>query len=196
MALGWALLVACAGSAVAHQFWLSVSDHAPRPGEPVVVGALSGTGFRGEARPWSNDRCVEFSWNTGHRTALAPLARDGETRWATRAFADTAGGWVQYQSTFASIELPPDEGLRHSRCFAIRRDPEIRNGSARTAAAASGIAARGDFAVGSVDVDLVIADRHIEFAVGAPFEDEHAEGEEDDEQVEPVDRAQEFPDVH
>ena len=107
--LGLILLATCAGSAIAHQFWLNVSDLAPRPGEPVVVGALSGTGFRGEARPWSNDRCVEFAWDTGRRMALAPLARDGETRWATRALADTAGGWVQYQSTFASIELPADE---------------------------------------------------------------------------------------
>jgi len=109
MALGLALLASCAGPALAHQFWLSVSDHAPRLGEPVVVGALSGTGFRGEARPWASDRCVEFAWHAERRIALAPFARDGETRWANQVVTDTAGAWVQYQSTFASIELPADE---------------------------------------------------------------------------------------
>jgi uncharacterized GH25 family protein len=104
-----ALLAAWAGVAVAHQYWLNVSDHAPRPGERVEVGALSGTGFRGETRPWSKDRCVEFSWVTYRRFALTPFAADGETRWAQQAFMDTAGGWVQYQSNFASIELPAEE---------------------------------------------------------------------------------------
>ena len=30
-------------------------------------------------------------------------------------------------------------------------------------------------AVGAADVDAVVADAHVEHAVGAPFEDEHAE---------------------
>jgi uncharacterized GH25 family protein len=104
-----ALLASCAGVARAHQFWLNVSDHAPQLGEQVEVGALSGTGFRGEARPWSNERCVEFSWYTYRRFALSPFTADGRTLWAQQAFMDTAGGWVQYQSNFASIELPADE---------------------------------------------------------------------------------------
>jgi uncharacterized GH25 family protein len=107
--LGLALLAATAGVAVAHQFWLDVSDLAPRRGEMVEVRALSGTGFQGETRPWTISRCVEFAWHTGRRLALAPLAEEGETRWARQAFTDTAGGWVQYQSTFASIELPAVE---------------------------------------------------------------------------------------
>ena len=106
---GLALLAACTGVALAHQFWLNVSDHVPKPGEKLEVGALSGTGFRGEARPWSSERSVEFAWHTDRRVALASFAEDGETRWAEQAFMDTAGGWVQYQSTFASIELPADE---------------------------------------------------------------------------------------
>ena len=107
--VGLALVVLSSGLALAHQFWLNVSDHAPTPGEPVAVGALSGTGFQGEARPWSNARCVEFAWHTNRRLALAPFAEDGETRWASQPFTDTLGAWVQYQSNFASIELPADE---------------------------------------------------------------------------------------
>jgi hypothetical protein len=52
---------------------------------------------------------VEFAWQANRRLALAASAAEGETRWARQAFMDTAGGWVQYQSTFASIELPADE---------------------------------------------------------------------------------------
>jgi uncharacterized GH25 family protein len=125
------LLVPCAGVAAAHQFWLNVSNHAPALGENVEVGALSGTGFRGEARPWSSERSVDFSWHTYRPVALAPFAEEGETRWAQQAFMDTAGGWVQYQSTFASIELPAaefdayltEEGLSGPLAARSRMDP-------------------------------------------------------------------------
>src|SRR5215510_10392620 len=103
--LALALLAASTGVSVAHQFWLDVSDHAPRRGEVVEVRALSGTGFRGETRPWTAARCVEFAWHTDRPFSLAPFVMEGETRWAAQAFVDTTGGWVQYQSTFASIEL-------------------------------------------------------------------------------------------
>jgi hypothetical protein len=58
--------------------------------------------------------------------------RRDETRWAQQAFVDTAGGWVQYRSNFASIELPRpsfdaylrDEGPRAGRSEARSRlDP-------------------------------------------------------------------------
>jgi uncharacterized GH25 family protein len=110
--IGLALLAAIAGAADvarAHQFWLNVSDLTPRFGEKVDVGALSGTGFRGEARPWTSERCVEFSWHTYRRFALSPFASEGETRWAGQAFMDTSGGWVQYESNFAVSDLPADE---------------------------------------------------------------------------------------
>jgi uncharacterized GH25 family protein len=105
-----ALLALAADAALAHQFWLNVSDLTPRLGETIEVGALSGTGFRGEARPWTRERAVEFSWQTYRRFALSPFAgEEGATRWAQHAFMDTAGGWVQYQSNFAVSELPADE---------------------------------------------------------------------------------------
>ena len=111
--IGLALLAACADVSLAHQFWLNVSNLAPRLGERVEVGALSGTGFQGEARPWSSERCVEFSWHTYRRFALTPFIEEGETRWARQAFMDTAGGWVQYQSNFAVSDLPADEFDRY-----------------------------------------------------------------------------------
>lgn len=107
--IGLTLLATCGDVSLAHEFWLNVSHLTPRRGERVEVGALSGTGFRGEARPWSDQRCVEFSWRTYRRFALSPFTEEGGTRWARQAFMDTAGGWLQYQSTFASIELPAVE---------------------------------------------------------------------------------------
>ena len=107
--LATVLLALTSGLALAHQFWLNVSAHTPKPGEQVVVGALSGTGFQGEPRPWANQRCVEFAWHASSRLAITPHAEDGDTRWASQAFTDTAGAWVQYQGSFASIELPADE---------------------------------------------------------------------------------------
>ena len=103
------LALASVGPARAHQFWLSPSDYAPRRGEPVRVGAASGVGFRGEARPWSAERSVRFSWNAPRPFPLASSTTEGEAVWAERAFDDSAGVWVQYQSTFASIELPAAE---------------------------------------------------------------------------------------
>jgi uncharacterized GH25 family protein len=106
---GLVLLAVAADASLAHQFWLNVSDLTPSRGETVEVGALSGTGFRGDARPWQVERCVEFSWRTYRRFALSPFATQGATQWARQAFMDTAGGWVQYQSNFASSELPAEE---------------------------------------------------------------------------------------
>jgi len=107
LALLSAVLVA--GAAHAHQYWLTVSDHAPQPGETVVIGACSGTGFRGEARPWAADRCVDFSYTTFRRFALTPYTGEGDIVWGEQAAMDTLGTWVQYQSNFASIELPAAE---------------------------------------------------------------------------------------
>src|SRR6266516_3408462 len=90
----------------AHQYWLSAGDYAPRPGELVEIRACSGVAFRGEAKPWSPDRAVEFSWTGARRTPLARLGVAGDVVWARQAFADSGGAWVTYESNFASIELP------------------------------------------------------------------------------------------
>ena len=93
----------------AHQYWLSPSDYSPAPSELVDVHAFSGTGFRGEAKRWSPDRCVEFSTTTYRSFSLSTLVREDSLVWARNAFPDRGGTWLQYQSNHASIELPGAE---------------------------------------------------------------------------------------
>ena len=51
-------MLALAGAAHAHQYWLAASDYAPAPGDVVEIRASAGTSFRGEAKPWSPERCA------------------------------------------------------------------------------------------------------------------------------------------
>lgn len=102
-------LLVSAQRAHAHQYWLTLSDYAPRIGEWVEVGASAGVGFRGEAKVWDPGRCVGFTWITYRPFSLVPMAPEGETLWARQTYFDTLGTWVGYQSNFASIELPAAE---------------------------------------------------------------------------------------
>lgn len=103
------VLLCVAAPGTAHQYWLSPSHYSPAPGELVDVAACSGTGFRGEARAWAPERCVEFSFHTNRAFALGVLAAEGSAVWARQAFSDGGGTWLQYQSNHASIELPGAE---------------------------------------------------------------------------------------
>ena len=93
--------------AVAHEYWLTVSDQTPLLGQRVEIGAAAGTGFRGEAKLWDPERAVEFAWHNFRGFSLAPMAPAGETHWGSLTFPDTTGVWVHYQSNFALITLAP-----------------------------------------------------------------------------------------
>ncbi len=103
------LLLLFAAPGTAHQYWLSPSQYSPAQKELVDVGACSGTGFRGEAKPWAPERCVSFSFFTYRPFSLAEMAPSGSTMWARQTFADGGGTWLQYQSNHAFVELPADE---------------------------------------------------------------------------------------
>src|ERR1051325_9442496 len=92
----------------AHQFWLAPTRYDAKPHEPVDVGAFAGTGFRGEAKPWSPGRCVRFVARTTRLIDLSRGGGPGGTAWARFAPADDGGAMLAYESDFAPIELAPD----------------------------------------------------------------------------------------
>lgn len=93
----------------AHEYWLSPSVHSPAPGQSVEIGALAGTGFRGEPKPWSPARAVRFVARTAKALDLRTLGRPGDLVWARLVPSDPGGTLVAYESNFASIELPASE---------------------------------------------------------------------------------------
>jgi uncharacterized GH25 family protein len=103
----------------AHEYWLSLDRWQAPAGQEVVLSALSGTGFRGERKPWSSERVVKFVARTGVLLDLRRGAESGEMTWARLAPVDDGGTMFGYQSTFVPIELPAgqfdaylkDEGL-------------------------------------------------------------------------------------
>src|SRR5882762_3720206 len=105
-----ALLVTGGGvaPASAHQYWLAPSRYDAQPKQPVEVSAFAGTGFRGEAKPWSPGRCVRFVARTSRLIDLSRAAAPGETTWARFAPADDGGALLAYESDFTPIELAPD----------------------------------------------------------------------------------------
>jgi len=103
----------------AHEYWLSLDRwHAPA-GQEVALSSLSGTGFRGERKPYAPERVVKFVARTGVLLDLRRSGESGELTWARFSPADQGGTMFGYQSTFVPIELPAaqfdaylkDEGL-------------------------------------------------------------------------------------
>src|SRR5262245_6383051 len=102
-------LALAVGQAAAHEFWLSPSRYQARAGDKVSIGALVGTGFRGEPRPYAAPRSVRFVVAAARTLDLTPAALNGEIPWATFVMPDDQGAIVAYQSNFADIELPAAE---------------------------------------------------------------------------------------
>jgi hypothetical protein len=77
--------------------------------DTVEIGALAGTGFRGERKPYSSARCVRFIARTARVVDLTRVAGNGDLAWARFAPSDDGGAMLAYESDFARIELPPAE---------------------------------------------------------------------------------------
>lgn len=105
-----ALLIAAfeAVPAFAHQYWLAPSRYDTQSKQLVEIAGFAGTGFRGEAKPWSPGRCVRFVARTSRLIDLSRAAAPGETTWARFAPADAGGAMLAYESDFTPIELAPD----------------------------------------------------------------------------------------
>jgi len=119
-ALAAALGAACwPAVAVAHQYWLSPSSYEAVTGRPIDLGAIAGTGFRGERKPWSPPLALRFVAETARSVDLTRAASPGELVWARFAPSDPGGAMVAFESGFSPIELPgpqfnaylEDEGL-------------------------------------------------------------------------------------
>ncbi len=115
----WTALILLGAPAGAHQFWLAPSQYVAGPGKAVMVRAFAGTGFRGEAKPWSPAHCVRFVAKAARTLDLTPATSPGSLAWARFAPSDEGGAMLAFESGFAPIELPAakftayleDEGL-------------------------------------------------------------------------------------
>jgi len=124
------LLPTCAW---AHEYWLTLDRWQVPAGQEVTLSALSGTGFRGERKPYAPDRVVKLVARTGVLLDLRPNGESGEMAWARFSPSDDGGAMFGYQSTFVPIELPAaqfdaylkDEGL--DAPFATRRAAHATN---------------------------------------------------------------------
>ena len=105
VALGFAI----AAPAGAHEYWLAPSRYWASAGDTVAVGAIVGTGFRGEAKPFATRRAVKFTLSAARVLSLTPAAMNGGIPWASFVTPDGEGTLVAYQSDFADIELPAQE---------------------------------------------------------------------------------------
>jgi hypothetical protein len=102
-------LAFAAGTASGHEYWLSPSRYQAAAGDKVSIGALVGTGFRGDPRPYAAPRSVRFVVAAARAVDLTPAALNGEIPWATFVMPDDQGAVVAFQSNFADIELPAAE---------------------------------------------------------------------------------------
>jgi hypothetical protein len=102
----WVGLMAAPISARAHEYWLSPSSYDAAPHPVFEIGAVAGTGFRGERKPWDSPRCVRFEARVARVLDLTKVARNGETIWARLAPTDGGGALLDFESGFSSIELP------------------------------------------------------------------------------------------
>src|SRR5882762_1246091 len=107
-AFHWTLIAFAltAGPADAHQFWLAPSGYVTPPGRALEIRAFAGTGFRGEAKPWSPAHCVRFVARAARVLDLTRAASPGDFAWARFAASDAGGAMVAFESGFTPIELP------------------------------------------------------------------------------------------
>lgn len=107
--LGAIALCGLAPPARAHEYWLAPSGYAAAAHHVVEVGAVAGTGFRGERKPWSSMRCARFVARARAKVDLAKASRNGDLVWARFEPTDDGGALLAYESDFARIELPAEQ---------------------------------------------------------------------------------------
>lgn len=109
LALAVLLLALPAGRAHAHEYWLSPSRYDVAPRQPVAIGALAGTGFRGEWKPWSPGHAIRLVARTDRTVDLTRGARPGDSPWLSFAPLDAGGALLVFESDWTPIELPADK---------------------------------------------------------------------------------------
>jgi hypothetical protein len=136
--LGWSAGPGAA-SARAHEFWLSPATYQPAPAETVAVQAFTGTGFRGELKPYTLTRVVRLDLVGWETVDLSRSASTGDLVFARFAPPDDGGALVVYQSIFTYLDLPGDrfgeyllqEGLDNARSVRDRDGQQAEIGHER-----------------------------------------------------------------
>ena len=101
-----AALIALPTVAAAHEFWIAPSRYDAVQGTTIELGAVAGTGFRGEKKPWSPDHAVRFVLRTSKAIDLTRGATPGEVTWTRFAPTDGGGALAAFESDFLPIQLP------------------------------------------------------------------------------------------
>ena len=92
--------------AAAHEYWLAPSRYLQKTNAPVELGALAGTGFRGERKPFAPAHCVRLTVRAIRTLNLLPVASEGSYTWARFAPSDSGGALFAFESDFTPITLP------------------------------------------------------------------------------------------
>jgi uncharacterized GH25 family protein len=93
----------------AHEMWLTPSHPVAAAGDTIAVRCFVGTGFRGEPKPYAAPRTIRFAQHGARDRDLTRAAVNGELVYARFVAPDPGGTLVEYQSNFATIELPAPE---------------------------------------------------------------------------------------
>jgi len=99
-------LLALARPVAAHEFWIAPSRYDAVQGSTIELGAVAGTGFRGEKKPWSPDHAVRFTLRTAKPIDLTRGATPGEVTWTRFDPTDGGGAMAAFESDFLPIQLP------------------------------------------------------------------------------------------
>ena len=116
--------------AAAHEFWIAPSRYDATPGTTIELGAVAGTGFRGERKPWSPDHSVRFVVHAARPVDLARAATPGELAWTCFAPSDGGGALVAFESDFLPIQLPADQFNLYLKAEGLDAALAVRGGSA------------------------------------------------------------------
>lgn len=122
------LATLAASPARAHEFWIGPTDYSGIPGRPASLGAIAGTGFRGDRIPWSPAHVVRFEARTARRIDLSELPTLGSLEWARFAPSDDGGTMLALESGYTPIQLGAaafdaylaDQGLTAARLARAR----------------------------------------------------------------------------
>jgi uncharacterized GH25 family protein len=130
-----AFVLACAGTARAHDFWAEPASHTPKAGEPLTIRLQVGDHFAGEEFPRSSRHCERFEVLDPAGVALAVAGKDKEKPAGQVTLSSAGLHWIVYRSRDSETSIEPakfaeyleSEGLtRHVEAWKAL-DPERKN---------------------------------------------------------------------
>jgi hypothetical protein len=135
-------LLALARPVAAHEFWIAPSRYGAVRGSTIELGAVAGTGFRGEKKPWSPDHAVRFTLRTAKSINLTRGATPGEVTWTRFDPTDGGGAMAAFESDFLPIQLPAAQFDDYLKVEGLGGPLAARQGAPRPAASVIAAAPR------------------------------------------------------